>query len=87
MRVSLVSLILLIHSWYDRDCCSNTDCHPIESCDELHELPDGQYSWTDQAGHKFNFRQDRIRPSKDGKYHVCTLGTAYGLCAYIQLGT
>ena len=68
------------HSWYDHDCCSDQDCHPIESCDELHELPKGSYEWDG-----FIIRKERVRPSKDAHCHVCTTSTRpYGLCAYIQ---
>ena len=88
MKLLVLFTFLLVHSWYDQDCCEDTHCHPIEDCEELHEQPNGSYTWTDPAGATFFFRADRIRPSKDGKCHVCTLGsTRYGLCAYIQLGT
>ena len=76
----------LAHSWYDKDCCSDTDCHPIASCDELQEGKNGSYSWTSPEGVTFYFRPDRVRPSQDKHCHVCTLSSAYGLCAYIQLG-
>lgn len=77
------------HSWYDADCCSDNDCHPIDSCDELHEQPDGSYRWTSPKGQSFSFRKDRVRPSKDAHCHVCVLDNPPyyqgGLCAYIQL--
>ena len=72
------------HDWYDADCCSGIDCHPIASCDEFSEQPDGSYVWHGPEGKNYSIRKERIRPSKDGKCHVCTSGP-YGLCAYIQL--
>ena len=31
------------HSWYDADCCGDTDCHRVP-CDEISEEPDG-FHW------------------------------------------
>ena len=83
LSASTISTLVYAHSFYDHDCCSDQDCHPIESCDELHEQPDGSYTWTDDAGRTYRFRSERVRPSKDAHCHVCTVAR-YGLCAYIQ---
>jgi len=74
------------HSWYDLDCCHDNDCHQIDSCEELHEQPDGSYTWTDHNEVKYTIRKDRVRASHDSHCHVCTMmygGMPVGICAYI----
>ena len=67
------------HSWYDKACCSEEDCHRIEP-EELTFQSD-KWIWTSAktgAVHIINVNerspvdhQFRIRVSKDGQYHGC----------------
>lgn len=68
------------HSWYEPQCCSSTDCAPVddgvveEKSDGIHVKGYGVLSYTDP----------RIRWSKDDQDHLCT--EQYGqhklLCVY-----
>lgn len=92
MRLLVFSLVILLgillaysiswgHSWYDSDCCSNTDCRPV-ACDELIEQNDGKIkygAWT--------IEKPNVRPSKDSKCHICIPQTQIPRCAYIQQGS
>ena len=82
----LISLIFLLtapvkaHEWYDRECCSNTDCRPIASCSEIEDLGKGQAKWG-----KYIF--DKVKPSQDNKCHVCITSWDKPMCAYIRYGS
>lgn len=86
LKVAIVYILFTTacqaHSWYDPSCCSDQDCHPIASCSELTELPDGKVQWEDKIFDKAN-----VKPSQDGKCHVCIGATGFPYCVYIQLGT
>jgi hypothetical protein len=69
------------HSWYERDCCHDKDCHPIASCAEIKELPDGSYVWNG-----ITFAKASRRVSHDNSCHVCVMEGMplhYGICIYI----
>src|SRR5271154_4556439 len=74
------------HSWYDPACCGMQDCHPIDSCDELHELPNGDYTWNGMT-----FEKGNVKSSHDNHCHVCVHdfhdGVPRGLCVYILQGS
>ena len=85
--LSILMLIFVLttpsraHDWYDHDCCSDSDCKPIESCSELEELEDGRWKWNG-----YIFRKDKVRPSKDSKCHVCIF-RGLPMCTYVQQGS
>src|SRR5882672_9567375 len=58
------------HELYTSGCCNakdnGGDCHPINSCDELEELPNGEYKWK-----HYTFNRLGVHPSKNSKCHVC----------------
>ena len=77
---------ILVHSWYDPACCSDTDCRPVPSTDVSETGPN---EWTYlPTGNKFT--KDQIKPSRDGRFHVCIgnkvhdIGRSY--CIYILQG-
>lgn len=91
--ILLIGVILLLtaspaaaHKWYDYDCCSEADCHPIP-CDQLSEK--NKSIWYRQ----FEFFGASIRPSKDSDCHVCIarekdpLFSPVPHCVYIQNGS
>lgn len=94
VRTFIILLLLttnaFAHSWYDHECCSDKDCHPIEDCDELIDNADGSVRWKD-----FVFSKERVKPSQDKYCHVCVYESkgGYGyqnktpMCVYIQHGT
>lgn len=74
------------HDWYSFKCCSNNDCHPIESCDEITENADGSATWQGMTT-----RSDNVYPSKDAHCHVCVIERTMGgpalLCVYTVQGS
>lgn len=88
LRLALLGWLLLspvqAHEWYEPACCGGHDCHPVEA-DEVKQFDDGSYGWS-----TFKFSTGMVRPSRDGKYHVC-VGTDEGgfpifpRCIYVPL--
>lgn len=56
------------HSWYERGCCDDQDCKPVEE-GRVQERPDGVHvtGWSDvlQEG------DPKLRWSRDDQDHVC----------------
>lgn len=76
--VTVVGLITLAHSWYDTWCCSNDDCHPVDD-EEIHTLPDAY----EYHGMKIGYDSVNVKPSLDGKYHVCEHPKGTIRCLYV----
>jgi hypothetical protein len=61
------------HDWYPRECCSGQDCAPVESMTRY--LPDtgGRERLVVTTKHGTAFVPDKfpLRPSPDGRIHVC----------------
>ena len=36
MKVLLIA-VMLVHSWYDENCCHDKDCHPVP-CEQIEKL-------------------------------------------------
>jgi hypothetical protein len=82
-----VAAYILVHSWYDASCCSDNDCRPVPA-DSVAET--GVNEWTYlPTGNKFT--GDQIKPSRDGKFHVCIGNRDYDMgksyCIYIVQGS
>ena len=79
--VVLATSPALAHSWYDRSCCAENDCHPVP-CEEITQNKDGDYVW-----HKIIFQKATLKPSHDYQCHVCHLpegpSVLYGFCVYM----
>ena len=58
------------HDWYPEECCSASDCQP-RPCDLLQQLTDGGIRDLETRA---RYRRDQVRPSKDGRCHICTGG-------------
>lgn len=57
----------MAHSWYDSDCCSEGDCHPVAG----REVADGfVLEYKDQSFH-VAYGDKRLRVSADTKFHLC----------------
>lgn len=94
MKLSIVLFCLFLsfatpvqaHDWYDYDCCSEKDCHPIP-CDQLAEK--NHSVWY----RGFEFFGTAVRPSKDTDCHVCITNenkpgeNEVPHCVYIQNGS
>jgi len=76
----------LPHSWYDADCCSETDCKPVPN-EDVEEIEGGWKYLPTGVEFKDTAQKQKIRPSHDGRFHVC-LGQYSGapLCIYIVIG-
>lgn len=87
------------HMWYDKDCCDTNDCSIVSHVD-IDET--GFTFYGDQFGvakltpeeWKLRLDQKRLRPSKDGRWHICAYPylsggkTAYKVrCVYIPSGS
>lgn len=77
------------HSWYPMQCCHDKDCHPIDSCEEIEDLPDGKVRWRGMI-----FDKDRVHPSQDAKCHVCIFEHSWSpkdpptpMCIFTQQGS
>lgn len=74
------------HSWYAMKCCSDNDCRPIDSCDEIVENADGSATW-----HGMTTRSENVYPSQDAHCHVCVIERGSGgpalLCVYTIQGS
>jgi hypothetical protein len=72
------------HSWYDIECCSHHDCKPT-AVDDLSEQPDGSWKHLPTG---LIFARDKVKPSKDNKFHVCIRPhDQKPLCVYILQGS
>jgi hypothetical protein len=91
--VLLSATQVIAHDWYSLKCCSDSDCHPIASCAELLEQPDGSIKWEGYV-----FSPDKIQLSHDKDCHVCIHettqwynGTSHiekkPMCVYNHLGS
>jgi hypothetical protein len=82
--LKLLSAIVLAHSWYPQECCSDRDCRSVP-CESIREDGGGIVSYQSPEGTEYRFI--RVKPSLDNQCHVC-IGQAGGAyCAFIQLGT
>lgn len=74
---ALLAAVILAHSWYPYECCSDRDCHPVKS---VKEVPNGY-----QAEGIF-FPKSLAKPSQDGDFHVCyNPATKKPLCIFIPM--
>ena len=81
-----IALIILIHSFYDPDCCENQHCHPVP-CEQI---TDTSWGWLWRDGDKLavHFDKRQFKPSPDGNCHVCVANTTdtpvlHGICIYL----
>ena len=67
------------HSWYDQSCCSDRDCHPVNS-DDLVEVENGCWKYLPTGA---RFCGNQVKPSQDKHWHVCVSNTGIPYRAYI----
>lgn len=66
--IGLVADKAQAHSWYEPECCSGKDCREV-SDEQITFNSDGSYTYDG-----LKFTKDMVRPSRDGKFHVCIYG-------------
>lgn len=67
---------------YPAECCSKTDCRPVE-CDQIVEETGG---WRYLPTNTF-FDKWRVKPTQDGHCHVCMNNDSKnGRCAFVGFG-
>ena len=72
------------HDWYEPQCCSGRDCHPVDQTD-LVEIENGCWK---QLSTGLKYCGAMVRPSQDRHWHVChSPGGGVPYCAYIQTGS
>lgn len=64
MKEFLLAFVILAHSWYPAECCSDKDCFPVE-CNKITET---QYGLRYQDK---EIRKEQVKPSQDELCHVC----------------
>lgn len=65
----LAAPIAWAHDFYALDCCSDKDCGPYPA--EHVAIEPGGYRL--HTGELIRFHDGRIRPSPDGRYHLCAI--------------
>jgi hypothetical protein len=84
------------HSWYPWECCSATDCAPIEPT-TVRETPNGYVVTVAPGSHPMwgaerqapltvQIPYGRAKASPDGKWHLCINAQGGLLCFYAILG-
>lgn len=81
MLATIFASYLLVHSWYDPECCSTADCRPVPSY-EVEEIGPGVWLHRPTG---LKFEGNKVRPSRDKNYHVCIAGN-FPYCIYILQG-
>lgn len=77
-----------VPDWYDRDCCDNRDCHPVDDQKEIEAetyLDQPTFRYTPRDGSPsvlFPKNSTKWRPSQDERFHVCVF-QGMPLCIYI----
>ena len=92
-----VSHTSLAHEWYDRACCSERDCRPLEPSE--YQMRNGQWFMRNALGNDCAFMpldtakridgKGKVRPSKDFNMHGCFShggSGCYPLCIYVGGG-
>jgi hypothetical protein len=68
------------HGWYDKACCADKDCHPV-NCDDISHNSAGDFVW-----HEIIFYRTSMKVSQDGGCHVCVNSATLnplGICIYM----
>ena len=87
---TLLSVLILAHSFYAQDCCGGKDCHPVP-CSEIRNVTDG-WLWSHQ-NETILFARRLMRYSEDDDCHVCVSkpdwsgAMPYGICIYLPSRT
>jgi len=82
--IAVLISILLIHGWYDPDCCGGKDCHPVP-CEEIHNDGQGNFLWHRGPNDDVFFLKNKMKVSQDDGCHVCVLENVSpaGICIYL----
>lgn len=69
----------MAHSWYDKECCSGSDCGPvaegvIRETPSGYETPDGDFTPRNSY---------RVKTSVDGQWYWCHTQQLGTLCIYV----
>lgn len=84
---TIIAFIILSHSWYPMECCSEKDCEIIED-GKVIDMPEGYLFPNGQT-----VPHNMVRRSPDGKYHWCLLSGTGSIiksedkyCVFIPFG-
>ena len=72
------------HSFYDKSCCADHDCHPVP-CERITMVAGGfEYRAYDNA--TYFFTRDKLRVSPDGDCHACVHNESHSAtCVYLPV--
>jgi len=79
-----LAFLLLAHSWYPRECCTDRDCKPVPC-----ELTEGRIRGVaviiyTETGKNYYAEMRKVRPSPDDQCHVCIQsGTQNMRCVFV----
>lgn len=73
-----------VPDWYDADCCTNQDCHPVSDSD-IDLSTDLGNPVVIYKPFGIAFSKARWRRSQDERFHVCNRGST-GFCVYLPGG-
>src|SRR5262245_29076407 len=84
MQSWLLAGVILIHSWYPKQCCGDWHCHPVP-CSEIHRSADGNYLWHRGRNDDVMFYREDMQVSQDSQCHVCVIDdvSPAGICLYL----
>lgn len=84
--------------FYDYECCALNDCGPVPA-ENVAETPNGyvvrvkpgthpmwKASETETLVLTFSYRTSKVKPSRDGNWHVCFNAKLEPLCLYVTGG-
>jgi hypothetical protein len=81
----MIAVVAILAHWlYSTDCCADRDCHPVP-CEEIVDTAWG-WIWTPVGHSPVTFNREHVKPSPDGRCHVCHLGYGpgmNGICIYL----
>lgn len=67
------------HSWYPRECCGQQDCEPVEGATLVPSAGGASQLVVSTKHGQISIPADiRVRPSEDGRMHVCMGYDAFG---------
>lgn len=72
-----------VPDWYDLDCCSKSDCHPVETKEVDFSID--KFAQPVATYKTLTYDKSRWRKSKDERYHACFRGDIV-YCIYIPIG-
>ena len=86
LALALVALAVApaaAHSFYDKACCADADCHPV-ACERITAV-NGGFEFRAYDRVTYFFTRDKMKPSQDESCHVCVNAASHSAtCIYLR---